>query len=95
MCSPAELYILNAIWPDDAPVPMTMQTVPSRLMLNTFLQIWNISGTTVAVGVQVLNGVLVTVMVGVKVGVWVMVDVLFVVIVGVSDAVAVGVFVAV
>lgn len=95
MCSPAELYILNAIWPDDAPVPITTQTVPSRLMLNTFLQIWNTSGTTVAVGVQVLKGVLVVVMVGVKVGVWVIVDVFFTVVVGVDDAVAVGVFVAV
>jgi hypothetical protein len=95
MCSPAELYILNPILPEDAPVPMTTQTVPSLLILNTFLQIWNISGTTVAVGVQVSTAVLVWVIVGVKVGVWVEVEVLMGVVVAVRVADAVGVFVKV
>lgn len=72
-----------------------METVPSVVSLKRFLLIWNVSGGTVGVGVQVLKAVLVGVTVGVIVGDDVMVAVLSGVFVGVTEAVAVGVFVTV
>lgn len=86
-------------------VPISMQTVPSLVMLNTFLQTWNTSATTVGVGVHVLIGVfvgvpestMVAVLVGVSVGVFVavLVGVLINVLIINGVFVTVGVFVAV
>lgn len=80
---------------------MTTQTVPSLVMLKTFLQTWNTSATIVGVAVQVLTGVAVnvpdtpTVAVGVNVGVNVTVLVAVLVEVFVLMGVFVGVLVTV
>lgn len=67
----------SAILPGYSSVPMVMQTVPSTVMLNTFLQTLKTSPPTVGTGVHVLTGVfvgvpdvkIVGVLVGVRVGV--------------------------
>src|ERR1700677_580440 len=91
--------------PGYSSVPITIQTVPSLVMLKTFLQTWNTSATTVGTGVQVLIGVFIAVperpMVAVFVGVWVVVPVMVLVavltrvLVAVSEGVLVEVVVGV